>query len=76
MASAINGEAKEQLAVDAAADPSSPVTAEQAEKVILVESRKAGAVALQFDPDASPEEKAAQAKAVWSSALPQLSSQD
>ena len=70
MASAINGEAKGQLAVDAAADPTSTVTAEQAERVIMDESKKAGAVAMQFDPDASPEEKAAQAKAVWSSALP------
>ena len=69
-APAVNGEVKEERAVDAAADPSSPVTAEQAEKVILDESRKAGAVAMQFDPDATPEEKAAQAKAVWSSTLP------
>lgn len=69
-APAVNGELKEELAVDAAADPSSPVTAQQAEKVILDESKKAGAVAMQFDPDASPEEKAAQAKAVRSSIQP------
>lgn len=69
-APAVNGEVKEQLAVDAAADPNSSVTAQQAEKVILDESKKAGAVAMQFDPDASPEEKAAQAKAVRSSILP------
>jgi DNA gyrase/topoisomerase IV subunit B len=64
MASGFAGEAKERLAVDAAANPNSSVTAEKAEQVILDESKKAGAVALKFDPNASPEEKAAQARAV------------
>lgn len=64
MASGFNGEVKQQAASEAARDPTSAMSAEGAEQVILDESRKAGAVALQFDPDASPEEKAAQAKAV------------
>lgn len=64
MASGFENEAKEKLAVDAAGNPDSSVTAEQAEQVILDESKKAGAVALKFDPNASPEDKAAQAKAV------------
>ena len=65
MASGFNGEVKGELAVEAARDPASNVTAQQAENIILNESKKAGAVAMQFDPDASPEEKAAQAKAVY-----------
>lgn len=64
MASGFHGEIKEKLAVNAAADPNSSVTVEQAEQVILDESKRAGAVALKFDPNASPEEKAAQARAV------------
>ncbi len=37
---------------------------EDAEQAITNESKKAGVAAFQFDPDASPEEKAAQARAV------------
>lgn len=47
-----------------ARDPDTNVTAKDAEKVIMDESKKAGAPAFEFDPNASPEEKAAQAKAV------------
>ena len=55
---------KQQGAIEAAQDPNSSVTAQDAERVLVDESKKAGAAALQFDPDATPEEKAAQANAV------------
>lgn len=58
------GELKSELAEAAARDPNSNFSAEDAEKVILNESKKAGAPAFKFDPNASPEEKAAQAHAV------------
>ncbi|GAB7350158.1 hypothetical protein MBLNU459_g0823t3 [Dothideomycetes sp. NU459] len=56
-------EAKQQHAIEAAQDPNSSVTAEDAGRSILNESKKAGAVAYQFDPDASAQDKAKQAKA-------------
>jgi hypothetical protein len=55
-------ELKSQGAIQAAQEGS--VSPEDAQKVLLDESRKAGAAALTFDPNASPEEKAAQARAV------------
>jgi hypothetical protein len=64
MLSSFKGELKQQGAEEAARDPNSKVTADDAQRVILDESKKAGAVALQFDPDATPEQKAAQARAV------------
>lgn len=57
-------ELKSQGAIEAAQDPNSSVTADDASRTIVEESKKAGAAALRFDPDASPEEKAAQARAV------------
>jgi hypothetical protein len=66
MLSSSSSEVKQQGAAEAARDPNSSVTAEDAERVFVEESEKAGATALQFDPDATPEEKAAQAKAVSS----------
>ena len=60
------GELKTQGAEEAAQDHDSKVTPEDAEKVIVNESKKAGTAAFQFDPDATPEEKAAQARAVGS----------
>lgn len=57
-------EAKQQGAVQAAQDPNDPTSPEDAEKAITEESKKAGVAAFQFDPDATPEEKAAQARAV------------
>lgn len=57
-------ELKQQGAIEAAQDPDSQVTADQAQKEIVERSKNAGVAAFQFDPDASPEEKAAQAKAV------------
>ena len=70
MLSSFKGELKQQGAEEAARDPNSKVTADDAERVILDESKKAGAVALQFDPNATPAEKAAQAKSVRPDPLP------
>ncbi|KAL9115869.1 MAG: hypothetical protein Q9227_000237 [Pyrenula ochraceoflavens] len=53
-------ELKQQGATEAAQDPNSSVTADDAEKTLVDETKKAGAAAYQFDPNASPEEKAAQ----------------
>ena len=64
-------ELKTQGVVEAAQDPNTSVTAADAEKKIVDESKKAGVAAFEFNPDASPEEKAAQARAV-SSNLRQL----
>ena len=58
------GELNSQGAAMAAQDPDSKVTAEDAEAVMTDESKNAGIPAFQFDPDASPEEKAAQARSV------------
>jgi hypothetical protein len=57
-------ELKTQGAVEAAQDPNSSVTAADAERKIIAESKKAGVAAFTFDPDATPEQKAAQARAV------------
>jgi hypothetical protein len=57
-------ELKQQGAIEAAQDPNSPVTAADAQAKIELESKKAGVQAFSFNPDASPEEKAAQARSV------------
>ena len=64
MLSSFKAEAKQEVAIDAARDPSSAFSAQDAQRVIVNESKKAGAPAFQFDPHATPAEKAAQAKAV------------
>ncbi|KAH3978293.1 hypothetical protein HBH52_104320 [Parastagonospora nodorum] len=56
-------ELKSEGAFEAARDADSSVTAQQAEKTAVDEARKGGSAAFQFDPDASPEEKRAQARA-------------
>jgi hypothetical protein len=56
-------ELKTEGALEAARDPHSSVTAHQAEKTAVDEARAGGSAAFQFDPDASPEEKRAQARA-------------
>ncbi|KPM40646.1 Uncharacterized protein PYUK71.03c [Neonectria ditissima] len=56
-------ELKQQGAIDAAADPQSSVTADDAQKEIVEASKNAGVAAFTFDPDASPEQKRAQAQA-------------
>ncbi|KAL2155163.1 hypothetical protein VTH82DRAFT_3839 [Thermothelomyces myriococcoides] len=55
-------ELKQQGAIEASRDPNSNVTAEDAERKIVEDSRGAGVTAFTFDPDASPEEKKAQAR--------------
>jgi hypothetical protein len=57
-------ELKQQGLVEAAADPQTNVTADDAQKKIVESSRNAGVAAFTFDPDASPEQKKAQANAV------------
>ena len=59
-------ELKAQGVIEAAQDPKSSTTADDAQRKIVAESQKAGVAAFTFDPDASPEEKAAQARAVSS----------
>ncbi|KAF2144009.1 uncharacterized protein K452DRAFT_306654 [Aplosporella prunicola CBS 121167] len=63
MASRQEAELKEQGAIEAARDPNTSVSPEDAEQKIMNEARKAGGEALAFDPDASPEQKAMQAGA-------------
>jgi hypothetical protein len=64
MSSKEAGELKAQGVEEASRDPESNVTAEDAERKLVEEATKAGAQAYQFDPNASPEEKAAQARSV------------
>ena len=57
-------ELKSQGAAEAARDPDSSVTSGDAQKAILDETKRAGGAAFSFNPNASPEEKAAVARAV------------
>jgi hypothetical protein len=57
-------ELKQQGAIEASRDPNSSVTAEDAERKIVEDSRQAGVTAFTFDPNATAEEKRAQARAV------------
>lgn len=57
-------ELKTQGVIEAARDPDSSVTANDAQRKIVQESNNAGIQAFSFDPDASLEEKKAQIKAV------------
>ncbi|EME83310.1 uncharacterized protein MYCFIDRAFT_203585 [Pseudocercospora fijiensis CIRAD86] len=59
-------ELKTRGVVEAAQDPDSKVDAADAEKAIVDNARAAGAAAFEFDPNASPEEKARQAREVCS----------
>ncbi|MCJ1309428.1 hypothetical protein MMC25_003087 [Agyrium rufum] len=56
-------ELKSQGAVEAAQDPHSKIDANDARKTLMDEAKKAGGAAYEFNPDASPEEKAATARA-------------
>ena len=67
------GELKSQGATMAARDPNNKVTAEDAEGIMAKESNEAGVPAFQFNPNASPEEKAAQARSVTLPFLPSIS---
>lgn len=62
--SAREGELKTQGVIEAAQDPNSNVKAEDAEKKILDESRKAGVPAYHFDTDASAKDQLAQLREV------------
>ncbi len=55
---------KQQGVIEAARDDRSFVTAADAEREMLEESKRAGSDAYQFDPNATPEQKAAQARSV------------
>lgn len=57
-------EAKVDDAVAAAQDPATTVTADDAQREMVEQSRNAGVPAFTFDPDATPEQKRAQARAV------------
>ena len=57
-------ELKSQDAAEAARDPASKLSAQDAERTMINESLKAGGAAYEFDPNASPEDKAAQARSV------------
>lgn len=57
-------ELKQQGAIEAAMDPNSKVTADDAQRKLVEDSKSAGIAAFTFDPDASIEEKRAQARAV------------
>lgn len=57
-------ELKVQGALEASRDPNSAVDAHQAEQKALHEAQAAGAAAYEFDPNATPEQKAAQLKSV------------
>lgn len=57
-------ELKQQGAIEAAGNPDSAVTSEDAQRKMVEESRNAGVSAYTFDPDASPEEKRRQIRAV------------
>ncbi|KAI9891147.1 MAG: hypothetical protein M1814_002990 [Vezdaea aestivalis] len=59
-------ELKAQGVAEAARDPSSGVTSEDAERKLKQEASKAGAEVFSFDPNATPEQKAAQARAARS----------
>jgi hypothetical protein len=59
-------ELKQQGAIEAARNPESSVSAEDAQKKMLEESKAAGVAAFTFDPDATPEQKRAQAREVSS----------
>ncbi|KAI4100961.1 MAG: hypothetical protein LQ339_005282 [Xanthoria mediterranea] len=55
-------ELKSQGAVEAAQDPNSNLSSQDAQHLMAAESKKAGVAAYEFDPNASPEAKAAQAR--------------
>jgi len=64
-------ELKVQGAIEAAQNSQSQISSEDAQKEIVEQSSNAGIPAFSFDPDASPEEKRAQARDVSSSSAPQ-----
>lgn len=65
-------ELKQQGAIEAAMDPESSVTADDAQKKLVEESKNVGVAAYTFDPNASSEEKKRQAREVCQIASPNL----
>lgn len=67
-AAAEKTEMKEEGMIEAASelaqDPHSKVNPEKVEEILVEDSKEAGAAAYQFDPNASPEDKAAAAESV------------
>ena len=57
-------ELKHEAVVQDAQNPNSSTTATDAEQSLIDSTRSAGGAAFQFDADASPEQKAAQARSV------------
>lgn len=53
-----------EAASELAQDPHSKVNPEKVEEILVEDSKEAGAAAYQFDPNASPEDKAAAAESV------------
>lgn len=62
-------EQKQQDVINAALAPDSNISPEDVEEKLVEESKKAGTVAYQFDPDASPEKKSEQVESVSRSNL-------
>lgn len=60
----VAAELRQQGALEAARDPGIPVSADDAQKTLVEESKNAGVSAFSFNPDASPEEKKRQVAAV------------
>ena len=67
-------ELKQQGAIEAARDPNSKVDADDAQRQIVESSKEAGVSVFSFNPDDSPEEKKAQARAVCCCARAPLAS--
>ncbi|PHH68181.1 hypothetical protein CDD82_752 [Ophiocordyceps australis] len=63
MSSHETNELKAQGVIEAADNPQSQVTADDAQRELVQQSRNAGVAAFSFDPDASPEQKRSQAQA-------------
>ncbi|GAB0139449.1 hypothetical protein EsHS_00000102 [Epichloe bromicola] len=63
MSASVAQELKQQGAIEAARDPQSSVTADDAQREMVEQSKNAGIPAFTFDPDASAQEKRAQAQA-------------
>lgn len=59
-----SSEEKQNAAIEAASDPNSSITSGQAQKIVEDQAKASGAQAFSFDPNASAQDKAAQARAV------------
>lgn len=53
-----------EAVIQDAQNPNSQTTAEDAQQALIDNTKRAGGAAFQFNPDASPEDKAAQARSV------------